>query len=337
MKTFILPALCALTLATGTLQAQNFNRTAASAGEIFPLENTLVMAEGDMNKDGVKDLVVMAEGYLEGTNFAFYFGNKQGGYTLFRDYEIGLRDDVELSVTAQGVARIQANRTDGADIFLFRYEGGDFRLIGGKEDRHKSSDDYDISYNYLTEKMIRTDGHGSGRKSETLDLPKLPKIHFGWIPLDYDMLAYLVQGGSEGEDLDPDSVLVMGIFRVMQANGMLFWHFCDWENPYRDPVGSEEGWYAYDDHMAPGSYNYWATLEISKLPSGSFQLDMDESMYDRSYEALFNEDMSNIDEIMEEYETEEETGSCRWIFKDGRFTEVERPAETASPGSEAKG
>lgn len=56
MKTFILPALCALTLAAGSLQAQNFNRTAASAGEIFPLENTLVMAEGDMNKDGVMPL-----------------------------------------------------------------------------------------------------------------------------------------------------------------------------------------------------------------------------------------------------------------------------------------
>ena len=60
MKAFILPALCALTLAAGSLQAQNFNRTANSAGEIFTLENTLVTAEGDMNKDGVKDLVVMA-------------------------------------------------------------------------------------------------------------------------------------------------------------------------------------------------------------------------------------------------------------------------------------
>ena len=202
------------------------------------------------------------------------------------------------------MVRIQCDADEGSDIFLFRWEGGDFRLIGGKEDRHKSEADYDISYNYLTGKMIRTDGKGKSRKSQTLDMPKQPKILFGWIPLEYSALGYLVETPEMEEDpLSPDDMLAWGIFRVMQANEMLFWHFCDWENPYHDlhPDGDEgEGfWYADDEHMSPGSYNAWSSLSIQKLADGSYDIDLTESFYDRSYEALFDEDMSNIDEVME--------------------------------------
>ena len=309
-------------IAAGSLYAQEFNRTAASADKAYAGEKTTVTVEGDINKDGIKDLVVAVPEEFTKDNFAFYFGDKGGGYTLFRDYAVDFYGaELKLSITDAGVVRIENDLDGGADIFLFRFENGDFRLIGGKEDRHKTSADYDVSYNYLTGKMIRTDGTGKGRKSTTLDMPKLPKIHFGWIPLRYDMLHYLLE---ENEEYWPtaEDILVMGIFRVMQANEMLFWHFCDYDNPSRNPHPTDEGcWYAYDDYMSPGSYNYYATLDIQKRPDGAYLINMFEAFTDRSFEADIDwEAEGEID--LPENAYEEEVSEGGWIFKDGKFTEV---------------
>ena len=145
------------------------------------------------------------------------------------------------------------------------------------------------------------------------------------------MLGYLLETPAEDDYImTPDDMLAMGIFRVMQANEMLFWHFCDWENPYRDPhPDGDSFWYAEDEHMSPGSYNAWSSLEIEKLADGSYVIDLTETFYDRSYEILFNEDLSNIDEVMEENESEEETTRSRWIFKDGQFIPQDIPEPVA--------
>lgn len=317
MKNTFFACLLCCCVAT-SLQAQNFKQTAASARAAFTGEGTPVVAEGDINKDGVKDLVVAVPGYVDGCNFAFYFGNGKGGYTLFRDYETDVDGDkIDISVNDKGVVRIEYGISAGADIFLFRYENGDFRLIGGKKDRHKTPEDYDISYNYLTGKMIRTTGKGQGRKSETLDMPRQPKILFGWIPLHYDMLDYLTEETEDGA-ISPDDMLVMGIFRVMQSNEMLFWHFCDYENTYHDPMPSQGGWVANDEHMSPGSYNYISVLNITKQKDGSYLLELDESYTDRSFESELNEDLSN----MPENAYQEDRSETTWVFKDGKFTLV---------------
>ena len=327
-------ALCALPLAAWSQPV--FQPSGKSVADIHETrtDETVVTAEADINKDGIKDLVIALDGYYSGSNFAFYFGDKNGVYQLFREYETDLYGDkVGITVNDKGVVRIQCDYEGNSDIFLFRWQDGDFRLIGGKKDRH-ASEHYDESYNYLTGKMIRTDGEGGSRKAVTTDMPKQPAINFGWIPLYYDMLGYLIEEQAEDDyNLTPDDMLAMGIFRNMQANEMLFWHFCDWENPYHDlhPDGDEgEGfWYADDEHMSPGSYNAWSSLSIQKLADGSYDIDLTESFYDRSYEALFDEDMSNIDEVMEEHETEEEITRSRWIFKDGQFIPQEIPEPVA--------
>ncbi len=326
-RTFLSLLLCCF---AGSLSAQSFNRSIATADKAFVGEGTPVIAEGDINKDGIKDLVVAVPEVFHGKNFAFYFGQKEGGYTLFRDYLTDVYgSEVKLSVTDKGVVRIEYDFDVGADIFLFRYENGDFRLIGGKEDRHLTTFDYDVSYNYLTDKMIRTEGEGRSRQSETLDMRKLPKIHFGWIPLRYDMLHYLVEDNEDWE-MDDEDILVMGIFRVMQSNEMLFWHFCDYENPYRDPTPTDWGWYAYDDHMSPGSYNYFATLDITKQADGGYLLGMSESSTDRSFESEIDWDAEEIELPDDAYE--EVTSESAWIFKDGQFVEVELPG--ANPEEE---
>lgn len=333
-KISLIAACCSFALAAWGQPV--FQPTGKSVADLHETrtDETVVTAGADINKDGVKDLVIALDGYYSGSNFAFYFGDGNGGYKLFREYETEMYGSkCGITVTDKGVVRIQCDGDAGSDIFLFRWQDGDFRLIGGKKDRH-ASEHYDESYNYLTGKMIRTDGEGSSRKAVTTDMPKQPAINFGWIPLYYDMLGYLLETPAEDDYImTPDDLLAMGIFRVMQANEMLFWHFADWENPYHDlcPDG-EEGenfWYANDEHMSPGSYNAWSSLSMEKLADGSYLIDLTESFYDRSYEALFDEDLSNVDEVMEENESEEEITRSRWIFKDGQFIPQEIPEPVA--------
>ena len=303
-----------------SLWAQNFKASGSVASELFEGQHSgLTIVEGDMNKDGVNDLVVFAKDCFQGENFAFYFGDAKGYYTLFKAYEVGFYREVNITINDKGVARIQQQVDGGSDVFLFRYQDGDFRLIGGKKDRH-NNEHYDISYNFLTGKMIRTDGEGSRKKSQTTAMNAMPVLRFGWFPLKFDMLDYLFEPNEDDEYMDDK--IVMGIFRVMQWNEMLFWHFCDYENPYRDPGGGEDGWYAYDDYMSPVSYNYFATLNFTKQEDGSFMIEMNESSEDRSYEQEFNEDLSNVDEVLERTEIKTESSSITWLFKDGKFVVI---------------
>ena len=320
MKAFILTALCALPLAAWGQPV--FQREGKTLAELHAVntDETVISAEADINKDGVKDLVIALDGYYSGSNFAFYFGDKQGNYTLFREYETHpYGQKTGITVTDAGVVRIQCDSEEGADIFLFRWQDGDFRLIGGKKDRH-ASEHYDESYNYLTGKMNRTDGEGRNRKVTNGTLPKLPAINFGWIPLSYDMLDYLHTEPEDGP-MSPDDILVMGIFRVMQANEMLFWHFCDWENPYHNPSLEREGtWYAEDSHESPGSYNCYSSLFFIKQGDGVFLIKHEMTSYSRAWEAGINEDGSNIEELLENFDDEEETTKEEWTFYDGMFT-----------------
>ncbi len=84
MKAFILTALCALPLAAWGQPV--FQREGKTLAELHTpnTDETVISAEADINKDGVKDLVIALDGYYSGSNFAFYFGDKQGNYTLFR-------------------------------------------------------------------------------------------------------------------------------------------------------------------------------------------------------------------------------------------------------------
>ena len=319
-KILLTAALCACSLAAWSQPM--FENKGKSLADVCnaPEDKTVVSVEGDINKDGIKDLVIAIPGVYDNHNFAFYLGQKDGTLTCFRSYPMPLPwdDSIKLSITDAGVVRIQIDREGGFDVFLYRYEKGDFRLIGGKKDRH-GSDHYDESYNYLTGKMNRTDGEGRNRKVTDADLLKLPVINFGWVPLNYDMLGYLQEDPIDGP-LDADGILVMGIFRMMQATDMLFWHFCDWENPYLYPRPDEEGtWYIEDAYESPGSYNCYSALSIRKIEDGYFSIEASTTSYSREWESMINEDGSNIDELLEEYDTDEETIEEEWIFSDGNF------------------
>ena len=311
---------------TEGVNAQNFKQSGKTPAELYTKKsNSMISAQGDFDKDGKKDLVIAVnQDYTDvgdGTDFAFYFGNAQGGYTLFRAYDASVSENSKITVTDKGVVRIESPAyDDGTDVFLFRFQDGDFYLIGGKKDRHKK-EHYDISYNFLTGKQIKTSSEGKAKKSENGTMQKMPKLRFGWFPLCFNMLNYLFEESETSGDMEYQTV--MGIFRLMQSNDMLFWHFCDYENPYRNPQGDDGGWTAYDELMKPACYNAFSQLSISKQSDGSYLLDLSETFEDRSYEQQLNEDMSNIDEI-EIPDNNESTTETKWIFKDGVFKMISK-------------
>ena len=114
-KTSLIISALALTMAHGA-NALTFKQSGKTLTDLCS-ENVTIFAEGDFNKDGVKDLFLGTEN----SGSAFYFGNADG-YNLFRDYDLRLDDKAKVTVNANGVLRIQIDIKSGSDVFLFRSE-----------------------------------------------------------------------------------------------------------------------------------------------------------------------------------------------------------------------
>ena len=141
-------------------------------------------ATGDLDKDGLSDLVVMAtpdfpefiekrdDGYEYNYNqpvLAIFFGGKDGGYRCFKQYEnviprrtdSFLSVDCTLQVLANGVLQIGLEYFSSMGSwgtsdysYKFRFQNGDFFLIGQDEQNHmrNTGEAETTSYNYLTGK-----------------------------------------------------------------------------------------------------------------------------------------------------------------------------------------
>ena len=139
-------------------------------------------AQGDMNKDGIPDLVVVAtpdyventitrsDGYVYNFNqpiLAVYFGTAQGlfhqwkayGNVIPADESEDCHHDVSLEVTDRGVIRISIQLFCSAgsygtsnDTYAYRYQNGDFFLIGmDREEMLRTTGTSTlVSENYLT-------------------------------------------------------------------------------------------------------------------------------------------------------------------------------------------
>lgn len=322
IKTILVATLTAITFCA--TYAQNYKQTGTSPKECAPDNSEFVSAEGDYNKDGIKDLVIANKGAYDFNSFGFYIGAANGTYTLSKIYHINLSPNIQLSINDKGVIRIQKNLSNGFDVFLFRYQDGELILIGGKEDRHKN-DHYDISYNYLTGKLIRTDGEGATKKSETKDMPELPKLKFGWFPLDYEKLYYLTN--TEQETLDKETITAYGIYKLLQ-NLNIIWYHHDWAN-IRLEKNDTDTWYAEDMQEKPYCYNHDSFVTIKKLKDGTYSIEEEEFHQDRGYEVEVNEDMSNLDEIMDSWEYENYKRKSKWIFNNGDIKEISRETITS--------
>ena len=292
-----------------------------------------VTVEGDLNKDGIMDKVVASLIDEESNKLAIYFGDGKGGYTLFRECENLLSyDKLEITINDKGVLRIQEGPTGCCDVFLFRFQDDDFRCIGGKIDRH-TDDHYDISYNYLTGMMVSTEGEGKAKKSVTSEMPEIPVLKFGWFPLKYDELDYLVEENDFEDQLEFKTI--RGLFQLLPNNDFLSDDyelfemsrlFYNWRNL------ADGTWTIGYEILRPSDFNVLYDLTITKQDDGSYRFLSVYDYMDRRYEQYLDEDGDNLDEAIERAEKEGmgptfSMTETVWLFKDGIFTMVSQTHE----------
>ena len=169
-------------------QAVELKPQGVSVEDIVPAGWSHQEAQGDLNKDGIPDLVVVAtpddventttrsDGYVYNFNqpiLAIYFGTAQGQFHQWKAYDNVIpgddsencHNDVSLEITDRGVIRISIQLFCSAgsygvstDTYSFRYQNGDFYLIGmDKEEMQRNTGKITlVSENYLTWKRQTT-------------------------------------------------------------------------------------------------------------------------------------------------------------------------------------
>lgn len=218
MKKLIIGVFVAACLSM-TSWAQGLKTTGTGAVDIVPDNWESIFETGDMNKDGISDLVIIAtpchkdkmtvrnDGYVYNFNqpvLAIYWGNKNGEFKLFKKYDnvIPARPsefvDItpSLTINSKGVLEITLETFASAGsweqpttTYKYRYQNGDFFLIGKDEEVIKRNTGMitETSENYLTHKRIITTKSAASEKSKSKSrrsaLPKTALQRLG-TPLD---------------------------------------------------------------------------------------------------------------------------------------------------------
>ena len=199
--------ICLLCLCTG-VRAQELQKLGRGVDDLVPKGWVYTEATGDLNKDGIADLVVVAtpdfkentktrdDGFVYNFNqplLAVYFGTAEGKLQLWRQYDqvVPARPDeyvsidASLTITEKGVLRIALETFAsmggwGSENcnFSYRYQDGDFYLIG-KESRNMSRNTGEMettSENYLTwRRQVVKENVFDDDKPKTEKWTKLPK------------------------------------------------------------------------------------------------------------------------------------------------------------------
>ena len=180
-KTWHIIAILLLTCSSFKAIAKELAQQGTSIEDIVPEGWLHHEAWGDLNKDGIKDLVVVAtpddeedllrrdDGYVYNFNppiLAIYFGNgqvqqlwKRYDYVIPPDQSENCSHDIVLEITSRGALRIAISLFCDAgsygtstDTYTYRYQNGDFYLIGmdNEEMMRNTGEDILVSENYLT-------------------------------------------------------------------------------------------------------------------------------------------------------------------------------------------
>jgi hypothetical protein len=157
--------------------------------DVFPNNcDTVCFQQGDLNNDGIQDLVICAtprnpenmmvrdDGYEYNFNepvLAIYFGKGDETYSLFKEYPNtipGAEDEfsfvtVTPEINEEGVLKFDVevfysagSSQTGQNSYLYRFQDDDFYLIGsetGSFSRY-SGEAENVSNNYLTKKQLTT-------------------------------------------------------------------------------------------------------------------------------------------------------------------------------------
>ena len=207
MKT--ITTLITLMLA-GTLStsAQIFRESATGVNPVIPEGWEFSIANGDLNKDGVLDMVVVTtpnypehmktrdDGYVYNFNqplLAIYFGESAGHYRLWKSYDdvVPYSDneylfiDFSHNITPRGTLQLSWSEMSSAGSWgnssttlTYRYQNGDFYLIGKDEQsmQRNTGEMEMVSENYLTHKQQRVTSNAFDDKVKPRERwSKLPK------------------------------------------------------------------------------------------------------------------------------------------------------------------
>ena len=168
--------------------AQSFKTSGSSAADVVPNGWESDFKTGDLNKDGIADLAIIAtpcnkekmttreDGFVYNYNqpiLAIYWGEGNGNFILFKQYEnvIPARESEfisitpSLDITKKGSLKIDleyfvtaGSWTQPVTSHVFSYRNGDFFLIGKDvtELERTTGKAVVTSENYLTHKRIVT-------------------------------------------------------------------------------------------------------------------------------------------------------------------------------------
>lgn len=187
-------------------QAQGLKASGSSAADIVPAGWESIFTTGDLNADGIADLVLIAtpcdkekmkirnDGYVYNFNqpvLAVYWGLKNGTFKLFKQYDkaIPARESEFLSITPainitkRGTLEISleffasaGSWTQPTTTHTFRYQDNDFFLIGKDVNElvRNTGETIETSENYLTRKRIVTT-MSTNSKRPAVKKTRLPK------------------------------------------------------------------------------------------------------------------------------------------------------------------
>ena len=167
-------AVCGIAAAAQT----GLRMTGHSVQELVP-EGWINIAEaqGDLNKDGIDDLVVVATPDEDARPvLGIYWGDKQGRFNIYQAYDTIMPHsdeefsmvDLSISITKRGVLRIDSQLSYSAgstanerQTYMFRYQDGDFYCIGSETAGYSryTGESEELSDNYLTHKRKTTIGN----------------------------------------------------------------------------------------------------------------------------------------------------------------------------------
>ena len=179
MKTILINMM--LCLCAIGLNAQALKQQGKTVEQIVPEGWEHKEAKGDLNKDGIKDLVVLTkpnfkenmmtrdDGYEYNFNpyiLAIYFGQAGGDFQQWKQYENLFEpdsewttNDVDVEITERGTLNISTSFFASAGSYgtnntkyTFRFQNGDFYLIGKEStDMMRNTGEMTtVSENYLT-------------------------------------------------------------------------------------------------------------------------------------------------------------------------------------------